>query len=46
MIQIIKELKTKMNIIKKDQEEKMIQIKITNFLIQKIIIAWKIIIIL
>jgi len=39
MIQIIKELKTKMNIIKKDQEEKMIQIKITNFLIQKIIIA-------
>jgi hypothetical protein len=39
MIQIIKEIKTKMNIIKKDQEEKMIQIKITNFLIQKIIIA-------
>ena len=39
MIQIIKEIKTKMNIIKKDQEEKMIQIKITNFIIQKIIIA-------
>jgi len=39
MIQIIKEIKTKMNIIKKDQEEKMIQIKITNFLIQKIIIT-------
>ena len=39
MIQIIKEIKTKMNIIKKNQEEKMIQTKTTNFLIQKIIIA-------